>query len=518
MRDALSLTDQVLVAGRGRDHCRSACATRSASCRRTSIIALLDLVAERRAGDVFAVVARLADAGIDFGQFLTGLGDMLRALLAVTLGGTPPEVSDRARAALERAEDRVHRRRSAAHAVDRSRELEPRFRKSGQQQLLLETLLVRFALLDRTVSLEACCAGSVAVVGRGRRACGRRIAPRRAAPSEAGSLPRQAERPRSDTPAPDWRAVIRDAERAPAGSRDSFDARGAECRDRRARLGTPLGASPPRASRAEPVSAALAGAPDLNRVVERWDDVVGVVRAAGRRVAAHALEHAAPAAVTASGDVTLALDEANPIYEQAIEAAKATLVSTLRRWFPACSDSSCARRKARRTPPTRLTDEMVRAERIAALRRKRSRARRGDRRARSRISPTDRSRASLARTLRAPDSFRPLLRSAPMADFMKILQQAQEMQGRFQKIQEELRAADRDRLVRRRHGHRRGERQGHGPAIKIDPSVVNPADVEMLEDLVLVAVCRSAEEGAGRRAGGDGQAHRRADLPFKLPF
>ena len=28
-------------------------------------------------------------------------------------------------------------------------ELEPRFRKSGQQQLLIETMLVRFALLDR---------------------------------------------------------------------------------------------------------------------------------------------------------------------------------------------------------------------------------------------------------------------------------------------------------------------------------------------------------------------------------
>src|SRR5207253_10862138 len=33
-------------------------------------------------------------------------------------------------------------------------ELEPRFRKSGQQQMLIEMLLVRFALLDRTVSIE----------------------------------------------------------------------------------------------------------------------------------------------------------------------------------------------------------------------------------------------------------------------------------------------------------------------------------------------------------------------------
>src|SRR5262249_39559180 len=33
-------------------------------------------------------------------------------------------------------------------------EIEPRFKKSGQQQLLVETLLVRFALMDRAVDIE----------------------------------------------------------------------------------------------------------------------------------------------------------------------------------------------------------------------------------------------------------------------------------------------------------------------------------------------------------------------------
>src|SRR5688500_12527896 len=33
-------------------------------------------------------------------------------------------------------------------------ELEPRFKRSTQQRLLLETLLVRFALMDRSISLE----------------------------------------------------------------------------------------------------------------------------------------------------------------------------------------------------------------------------------------------------------------------------------------------------------------------------------------------------------------------------
>ncbi|MDB4879242.1 MAG: polymerase subunit gamma and tau, partial [Gemmatimonadetes bacterium] len=153
MRDALSLTDQVLSMGDGHvapGRVRDALGL----VPEDEFLALLDLLSERRAGDVFAFVARLADAGIDFGQFLTGFADMVRALLAVALGGTPPEVSDR-------AHEELRRRREAFAPSDLLRmlaavtELEPRFRKSGQQQLLLEALLVRFALLDRTVSLEA---------------------------------------------------------------------------------------------------------------------------------------------------------------------------------------------------------------------------------------------------------------------------------------------------------------------------------------------------------------------------
>ena len=54
--------------------------------------------------------------------------------------------------------------------------------------------------------------------------------------------------------------------------------------------------------------------------------------------------------------------------------------------------------------------------------------------------------------------------------------------------------------------------------IKIDPTVVNASDVEMLEDLVLVAVVEAqkkaadlAQEEMGKLAGG-------MNLPFKLPF
>jgi nucleoid-associated protein EbfC len=105
-----------------------------------------------------------------------------------------------------------------------------------------------------------------------------------------------------------------------------------------------------------------------------------------------------------------------------------------------------------------------------------------------------------------------------MADLMKILQQAQEMQGRFQKIQDELQritvsgSAGGGMVTVEANG------QGAVQRIKIDPSVVNPADVEMLEDLVLVAVTEAqkkaqaqAQEELGKLTGG-------MNLPFKLPF
>jgi DNA-binding YbaB/EbfC family protein len=103
-----------------------------------------------------------------------------------------------------------------------------------------------------------------------------------------------------------------------------------------------------------------------------------------------------------------------------------------------------------------------------------------------------------------------------MADFMKILQQAQEMQGRLQKVQEELRA----QTVRASSGGGMVtvEANGEGTvrSIKIDPSVVNSSDVEMLEDLLLVAVTEAQKKSEdlkqqeiGKLTGG---------LPFKLPF
>lgn len=105
-----------------------------------------------------------------------------------------------------------------------------------------------------------------------------------------------------------------------------------------------------------------------------------------------------------------------------------------------------------------------------------------------------------------------------MADFMKILQQAQEMQGRIQKMQEELEAIT-------VHGAAGGglvtiEANGKGTVtrVKIDPSVVKGDDVEMLEDLVLVAVGEAQKKAQEEQQRAMGNATGGLPLPFKLPF
>jgi hypothetical protein len=94
------------------------------------------------------------------------------------------------------------------------------------------------------------------------------------------------------------------------------------------------------------------------------------MRAAGKSVAATALEHASPVAVNARGEVTIALEEASPIYEQALESVKGELAVLLRASFPGVERVIIRAASAPSAPPVRLTDQMVRVERLTAMRRR----------------------------------------------------------------------------------------------------------------------------------------------------
>ena len=105
-----------------------------------------------------------------------------------------------------------------------------------------------------------------------------------------------------------------------------------------------------------------------------------------------------------------------------------------------------------------------------------------------------------------------------MRDIMKILQQAQEMQGRVQKMQEELQAMTLSGTSG--GGMVTAEVNGEGSIkrVKLDPSVVNPSDTEMLEDLIAVAIAEAQRKALERRQEQMGAITGGMNLPFKLPF
>lgn len=99
-----------------------------------------------------------------------------------------------------------------------------------------------------------------------------------------------------------------------------------------------------------------------------------------------------------------------------------------------------------------------------------------------------------------------------------FMQQAQEMQGKLAQLQEEL--AKRVVSASAGGGMVTVECDGKGTVrrVKLDPTVVNPDDIEMLEDLIATAAAE-AQKKAGEEAQGEmGKLTGGLDLPFKLPF
>ena len=105
-----------------------------------------------------------------------------------------------------------------------------------------------------------------------------------------------------------------------------------------------------------------------------------------------------------------------------------------------------------------------------------------------------------------------------MADFMKILQQVKDMQGRFESIQKELESKSVTGSAGGGMVTVEADGKGTVKRVKIDPSVVNPHDVEMLEDLISVAVGEAQRKAQSLQQAQMQQVAGGLDLPFKLPF
>src|SRR5512144_1860506 len=151
MRDGLSLLDQVLSFGEGpvtADRVREVLGLIPDDLYGE----LLRLVAERDTTAVFPLVDRLAESGADFGEFVAGAGDVLLAVRQTNLGGEPEGLTEGMQAV-------IRTYCAALPAPDIVRlltvlsSMESQLRSSGHPRLVVELLLLRWAMMDRTVEI-----------------------------------------------------------------------------------------------------------------------------------------------------------------------------------------------------------------------------------------------------------------------------------------------------------------------------------------------------------------------------
>jgi DNA polymerase-3 subunit gamma/tau len=295
---------------------------------------------------------------VDLILLLAGIGRMLRAQLTIALGGGPPELSDRMRVALQE-------RKGQLSAGDLLRmlhallEIEPMYRRSGQPQLLLETLLVRFALLDRTVELEE--------VIRGFGAGGhddppvRRVAhePRVASAHAMPPSPPPAVAPAISRQAPSMVAPPRSATQQVAES-----AAAAQIAEQRP------------AARATATAPRVGPPPSVEQLSARWGSVCDAIKAAGRGMLAQAVARLVPVSVSVHGSVALTYDPADDTFARAADGARPDILTALQACFDgvtgvsvvsAVNANTQAPARAPRDTTKRLTAHDVQQQRTEQL-------------------------------------------------------------------------------------------------------------------------------------------------------
>ena len=194
MRDALSLLDQVLSFGEGP----------VTAARVREVLGLipdelygemLRAIVERDPAAIFPLVDRLLEAGADLGEFVNGAGETLRALLLAGVGGQPEGLTEGLMNVVREYAPQLPPA-DIVRLLTILSDSEERLSRSANQRLLVEVLLLRWAMLDRTVEI-----GEVLEALRGSTA-GRPDGPRNPAltpPSSKDESDRPAVRP-SDRP------------------------------------------------------------------------------------------------------------------------------------------------------------------------------------------------------------------------------------------------------------------------------------------------------------------------------
>jgi len=152
MRDALSLLDQVLSFGEGP----------VAAGRVREVLGLipdelygemLRTIVGRDPAGVFPLVERLLEGGADLGEFVNGAAETLRALLLVGVGGQPEGMTEGLLAVVREYAPQLPPG-DIVRLLTILSESEERLSRSANTRMLVEVLLLRWAMLDRTVELS----------------------------------------------------------------------------------------------------------------------------------------------------------------------------------------------------------------------------------------------------------------------------------------------------------------------------------------------------------------------------
>src|SRR5467141_1913163 len=180
MRDALSLLDQVLSFGEGP----------VTAARVREVLGLipdelygemLRAIVERDPAAIFPLVDRLLEAGADLAEFVNGAGETLRALLLAGVGGQPEGLTEGLMAVVREYAPQLPPA-DIVRLLTILSDSEERLSRSANQRLLVEVLLLRWAMLDRTVELSEV----LEALGKGEAGRGKGTAP---APASAPSPP-----------------------------------------------------------------------------------------------------------------------------------------------------------------------------------------------------------------------------------------------------------------------------------------------------------------------------------------
>jgi DNA polymerase-3 subunit gamma/tau len=324
MRDALSVLDQCLSLGEG--------VVTAERVRETLGLApdellgrLMHAVVEHDAAGVFRLVDEVVESGADLGEFMNAAAEWLRALLMLQVGATPQGLTDAARSALDAVRELLAPG-DVLRMLKLLAEQEAALRRSAQPRLVTETLLLRWALMDRMVDLEQVLGGRRTTVDGQRSTANRQAAESftpAVGPTKAGEerASRQAAEPPSRQP-------------ATVDRRPSSDF-------------------------------TLAG------LLALWPSVVDAMREQSRFLG-EALASTEVVEVNPP-DVIVAMVQANPLFEEPLEQ-KAPEVEALLAGIVGAPVRFRVKGPAGRaggaTPPVRMTEESMRAERLQGLRRR----------------------------------------------------------------------------------------------------------------------------------------------------